>query len=138
MPGYTYYMNPFYIGLPALILSALCAYGLHEKGIGRMSAEQIGMVTLALRADRIKFLVCSASILVVYFALRFGLPGQQDLWFLSALAAGAAVSVYFEVRACRSVVSLVPQGPARTLVASGVVGQAGLLCLLGAMATTAL
>lgn len=131
-------MNPFYVGLPVFLLGTLCAYGFHEKAIGRMSAEQIGMVTLALRSERIYLLLCSAGILVVFLALRFGLPGQQDLWFLSALAVGAAVSVYFETRACRSVVSLVPQGPARTLVVSGVIGQAGLLCLLGAMAATAL
>lgn len=131
-------MNPFYVGLPVWLLCTLGAYGLRERAIGRMSAEQIGVVTLAQRADRINLLAYSSGILIVFLALRFGLPERQNLWFLLLLSASAAVSVRFEARGCRAIFSLVPQGPARTLVASRVIGLVGLLCLVIAMAATVL
>jgi hypothetical protein len=131
-------MNPFYVGLPAWLLCAFGAYGLREKAIGQLSAEQIGVVTLAQRADRINLLVFSVGILVVFLALRFSLPERQNLWFLLLLAATAAVSTYYEVSGCKSVLSLVPPHPARTLVASRALGLLGLLCLVGAMAATVL
>ena len=131
-------MNPFYIGLPAWLLCAFTAYGLRERAIGQLSAEQIGIVTLAQRADRISLLAISVGILVVFLAVRFGLPERQNLWFSLLLATTAAVSVYFEAKGCKSVLSLLPSSPARVLVASRVIGLLGLFSLVSAMAATVL
>jgi hypothetical protein len=131
-------MNPFYIGLPGWAVCAFAAYAIRERAIGRLSAEQIGQVTLAQRSDRISLLMCSAVILVIFLALRFSLPGRQNLWFVLLLAATAAVSVYFEVKACKSIVVLLPSAPARTLVVARGIALLGLLCLVGAMAATVL
>jgi hypothetical protein len=131
-------MNPFYIGVPAWLLCALGAYALRERAVGQMSAEQIGAVILTQRADRINLLAYSVGILVIFLALRIGLPKEQNLWFLLLLSASAAVSIHFEVRGCRSTLSLLPQGPARILVTSRIISSVGMLCLVGAMAATVL
>jgi hypothetical protein len=129
-------MNPFYVGLAAWLLCAFGASGLRERAVGQLSAEQIGVVTLAQRADRIKLLTSSGSILVVFLALRFGRPEHQNLWFLCLLGAISAIAAYFQVRGCKSALSLVPPGPARTLVASRIVGLVGVLSLAVTMAAT--
>lgn len=131
-------MNPFYIGFPAWLVCAFSAYGLREKAIGQLSAEQVGTLALAQRADRINQVAFSVGILVVFLTLRFGLPERQNLWFLLLLIVAAAVSVYFGVRGCKAVLLLAPPGPARTLIASRLLGLLGLFSLAGAMAATVL
>ena len=117
-------MNPFLIGLPGFVVCVFAAYALRERAIGHLSAEQIGTVTLAQRSDRITLLACSAGTLAIFLALL--------------LSATAVVSVFFEVKGCRSIVAVLPSAPARALVIARGIGLLGLLCLVGAMAATAL
>jgi hypothetical protein len=131
-------MNPFSIGLPGFAVCVFTAYALRERAVGHLSAEQIGAVTLAQRSDRITLLACSAGMLAIFLALRFGLPERQNLWFLLLLAATAVVSVLFEVKVCKSIIALLPAAPARALVIARGIGMLGLLCLVGAMAATVL
>jgi hypothetical protein len=129
-------MNPFSFGLPAWLFCAVIAYFLHEKAIGQLSPEQIGQLTLAQRAVRIKACISCIGILVVVLALRFGFPSLMNVWFLAALFLVAAASVFFEVKGMRFTRAIAPTNPARMLVSASVVGLAGLASLLGAMATT--
>lgn len=131
-------MNPFYIGLPVWLLCFFAGYGIREYATGKMSVEHIGITTLALRSNRLKFVTFSVGLLLVFLVLRFGLPLYLNLWFLLALTTFAFGSIYFEVRACRTILKLAPPKSARLLVASEVVGLLGLLCLLCAMAATVL
>ncbi len=131
-------MNPFFVGLPGFAVCVFAAYALRERAIGHLSAEQIGSVTLAQRSDRITLLACSAGVLAIFLVLRFSLPERQNLWFLLLLFAIAAVSVIFEVKGYKSIVALLPSAPARALVIARGIGLLGLLCLVGAMAATAL
>jgi len=131
-------MNPFYIGLPLWALCTFSAYCLRERALGSLSAEQIGGIVLVQRPDRIRLLTILIAILALFLALRFGIPTLQNLWFLLVLGAITTVCTTVEVRACKSIWAGLPQAPARTFIASRVVGLVGFLSLVGAMAATVL
>jgi hypothetical protein len=129
-------MNPFYVGLPAWVLCAFAASALSERGIGLLSAEQVGSVVLRQRADRARILVISGALLAVFLALRFGLPQKQNLWFLLLLLGVSLNIIYFGLRACGTIRTMLPPTPARLLVAARAIGALGGLVLAGAMAAT--
>jgi hypothetical protein len=131
-------MNPFYIGLPGWVICTFVAYAIQERVIGQLCAQQIGAITLAQRTDRIRLLACLAGIVILFLALRFGLPRQQNLWFLLLLGATAIATVYFETRGYNSVLKLLPPASARTLIAARIIGLLGMVCIVGAMAATVL
>jgi len=131
-------MNPFYFGIPTWLICAICSYGFRERAIGQMSAEQIGVATLAHRGDRLKLALFGGVSMAVFFVLRFGLPEQQNIWFLMLLGVGAVAATYFEYRACKLAISLLPQRPARTLITGRALGLFGFLALAGSMAATVL
>jgi hypothetical protein len=131
-------MDAFYIALPLWLLCALTSYVLRERAIGRLSAVDIGTVTLARRGDRLRVFASAIAGTVVYLALRVGLPQYEDLWLLLLVGAVISTAFVFVARDCRAYFSLLPPDVARSLTVAKVVGLVALLSLAGAIVATVL
>jgi len=130
-------MNPFYIGIPAFLGGTLIGYGLREFSLGRISAEQLGNLSMSMRPTRLRYLWVMLSILAAFLLVRFSLPSLTDTWFLLFLFLAAVVSVGFEVHGFRQFfLGNLPHSFVRPYMISRLFTLLGVLALIGAMAAT--
>jgi hypothetical protein len=90
-------MNPFTIGLPAFLGGVFFGYLLREYSLGRLTAIELGTLSVNMRPIRLRYLASIVVALAVFATFRFAMPRLQNLWFLIALSIFAIVTVGFEV-----------------------------------------
>ena len=90
-------MNPFTIGLPAFLGSMLVGYLLGEHSTRRLTALELGTLSVSMRPIRLGYLFSMIAVVAVFFVLRFSMPRLISLWFLVFLSLAASLTVGFEV-----------------------------------------
>jgi hypothetical protein len=130
-------MNPFLIGLPAFVALTFLGYLLREFAVGKLSAEQLGSLDKRLRPNRIRYVLVAVAMLAVFLAVRFSIPSQVDVWFVTFLSLFALVTLAFESVGWRATVRAeLPNSFKTPYLISRVLSIAGVMFLLGAMAAT--
>ncbi len=130
-------MNPFLIGLPGFLVCVLTGYVMRACSYRHLDTVQAGTVSLGVRPIRIRFVIVSSVILVVFLVLRFSMPQHEITWFLAMLALSAAATVYCQVTTRASMKQTgLPAVFLQTYWISQVFDTLGILMLVGAMATT--
>jgi hypothetical protein len=131
-------MNPFIIGLPAFIGGAFIGYLLREYSVGKLSAEQVGILSTSMRPTRLRYLWSMLAALALFFAARFAMPSHQNVSFLLFLGSAAILTVSFEVYGWRrSELNKLHRTFVWPFFISRVVTVSGTLVLIAAMAATA-
>jgi hypothetical protein len=130
-------MNPFFIGIPACIAFVFLGYLLREFAVGKLSPEQLGLLDQGLRPYRIRYVVSTVVLLLAFVTLRYVLPRLITEWFEATLSLLSVSTVGFEFVGWRTpaLTTLSSSFRAPYLISS-VLSIAGILFLLGAMATT--
>src|SRR5260370_11229130 len=132
-------MNPFTIGLPAFLGGVFVGYLLHEYSIGRLTALELGTLTVSMRPIRLRYLFSMVAVLVVFVVLRFSMPQRMNFWFLLFLSLGAGFTVGFEVYGWRKCIfGRFSRSFVAPYAASRIFTLSGLLALIVAMAATAI
>jgi hypothetical protein len=90
-------MNPFTIGLPAFLASVFVGYLLREYSIGRLTALELGTLSVSMRPIRLRYLLSMIAVVGVFLVLRFSIPRLMNLWFLLVLSLGMGLTLVFEV-----------------------------------------
>ena len=90
--------NPFLIGLPACAVCLFAGYLLREFAVGKLSAEQLGSLDKSLRPTRIRFIVSTVAVSLVFFAVRYSIPRLATTWFEIVLFVTAAMTVGCAIR----------------------------------------
>jgi hypothetical protein len=132
-------MNPFMIGLPAFIGGGLCGYLLREFSVGRLTALELGTLSVNMRPVRLRYLVSMVVTFAAFAALRFAVPKLMNSWFLLFLSLCAIETIGFEVYGWRKfIVGKFARKFTAPYTASRIVTVAGILVLIAAMAATVL
>ncbi|HEY8359904.1 MAG TPA: hypothetical protein VIL30_20805 [Ramlibacter sp.] len=129
-------MNPLYIGVPAFLIGVVVSYAIREYLEGKLSAEQVGAVSLAQRRYRLRlFLACGVALALV-FAVRMIVGDLSRPAFHVLLASLIGAYAWFNVLAYKAAVSALSNSHQRLLLAAFAAGFAGLAALAASMAAT--
>jgi hypothetical protein len=132
-------MNPFLIGIPVFFAGVLIGYLLREFSVGRLTALDLGTLSLDMRPVRLRYLAFMVAALAAFAVLRFTIPSLMNLWFLIFLSICAIATLGFEVYALRKFIfRKFPRAFMTPYVASRVFTISSMLVLIGTMAATVL
>ncbi|WP_326543718.1 hypothetical protein [Pseudorhodoferax sp.] len=130
-------MNPLYIGFPAFLTGSIISYAIREYMMGKLSAEQIGAISLAQRRYRLRLLLTCGVLTIFVLAMRMITGGGLGRpAFYAFLASLVVVYVWFNVRTYKAAVNLLSNSHRRLLLAALAAGFAGFAALVASMAAT--
>jgi hypothetical protein len=130
-------MNPFFIGLPALLISLLIAYVLRERSLRNLDTIQAGTLVLVLRPKRIRFVLIAAGMVATFLVLRFSLPRFTKEFFLAFICLFTATTLFAQWIAWQSLrKENFPPGFTGLYGAAQIFDCIGYVALFGAMVAT--
>ena len=130
-------INPFFIGIPALVVFVTAGYLLREFSTRKLTAEELGSLDKGLQSHRIRYIVAMVAQFLVFFAVRFSVPRLATVWFEVFLCSAAVTTVGFEIAGWRNpVLSSLTRSFKVPFLASRILSISGLIALLAAMAAT--
>jgi hypothetical protein len=130
-------MNPFFIGIPAFAACVFFGYLLREFAVGKLSAEQLGCLDKGLRPYRIRYVISTVALLLVFITVRYSVPRLATEWFETTLSLLAIATVGFEFVGWRtSALTGLTSSFKVPYLASRILSIGGILCLLVTMAAT--
>ncbi len=129
-------MNPLSIGFPAFLIGAIVSYAIREYLEGKLSAEQIGAISIAQRRYRLRLILACGVALFLVFAVQMTIGDLSRPAFYVLLASLVVAYAWFNVLAYKAAVNVLSLSHRRLLLAAFATGFAGVAVLVASMAAT--